>query len=152
MSAAAPSGPGSSSHLDPSTPPVRTLLVDNYDSFTYNLYSLLTRVNGTPPIVVTNDTSWDRVRTLDFDNVVISPGPGRPDRERDFGISARALTELPVPILGVCLGHQGLCHLFGSAVVRAPSRCTAAPATSCTTGPVCSPGSRPRSPPCATTR
>ncbi|MFD6859893.1 aminodeoxychorismate synthase component I [Rhodococcus sp. NPDC060090] len=114
MSASASSpAPGAS-------PPVRTLLVDNYDSFTYNLYSLLTRVNGTPPIVVTNDTAWDEILTLDFDNVVISPGPGRPDRERDFGISARALTELPVPVLGVCLGHQGLCHLFGSAVVRAP--------------------------------
>lgn len=118
--AASSSGPRSSSNAGSCTPPVRTLLVDNYDSFTYNLYSLLTRVNGTAPIVVTNDTSWDEVLTLDFDNVVISPGPGRPDRERDFGISARALTELSVPVLGVCLGHQGLCHLFGSDVVRAP--------------------------------
>ncbi|MEE2035033.1 aminodeoxychorismate synthase component I [Rhodococcus chondri] len=100
--------------------PIRTLLVDNYDSFTYNLYSLLTRVNGTAPIVVPNDTSWDRIREHRFDNVVVSPGPGSPDRPRDFGISARALLDSGVPALGVCLGHQGLCQLFGSAVVPAP--------------------------------
>ncbi|WP_241386847.1 aminodeoxychorismate synthase component I [Rhodococcus sp. CH91] len=100
--------------------PIRTLLVDNYDSFTYNLYDLLTRVNGLPPRVVTNDRSWDELLGEPFDNIVISPGPGRPDRDRDFGISARVLTDAGVPVLGVCLGHQGLCQLFGSAVVAAP--------------------------------
>ncbi|NLV78768.1 MAG: aminodeoxychorismate synthase component I [Rhodococcus sp.] len=100
--------------------PTRTLLVDNYDSFTYNLYSLLSSVNGIPPVVVPNDTGWEQMLTHGFDNVVISPGPGRPDRVRDFGISARALLDAGVPALGVCLGHQGLCQLFGSAVVPAP--------------------------------
>ncbi|UYP17248.1 aminodeoxychorismate synthase component I [Rhodococcus sp. Z13] len=100
--------------------PIRTLLIDNYDSFTYNLYDLLTRVNGIPPRVVTNDRPWEEVQAEPFDNIVVSPGPGRPDRPRDFGISARAITDAGVPVLGVCLGHQGLCHLFGSAVVRAP--------------------------------
>ena len=100
--------------------PTRTLLVDNYDSFTYNLYSLLTDVNGVPPTVVANDTPWDHIAPARFDNVVISPGPGRPDRPRDFGISARALLDGGLPVLGVCLGHQGLCHLFGAPVVQAP--------------------------------
>lgn len=98
----------------------RTLLIDNYDSFTYNLYSLLSEVNGLPPAVVHNDVDWAAVKLDDFDNIVISPGPGRPDRKRDFGISARAIANREVPVLGVCLGHQGLCHLFGGRVDLAP--------------------------------
>ncbi|TSD48391.1 aminodeoxychorismate synthase component I [Rhodococcus sp. KBS0724] len=97
-----------------------TLLVDNYDSFTYNLFTLLTKVNGIVPTVVTNDAEWDSLDLAEFDNVVISPGPGRPDRERDFGISRRFIEEGPLPLLGVCLGHQGLCQLFGADVVLAP--------------------------------
>ncbi len=99
---------------------MRTLLIDNYDSFTYNLYALLTQVNRREPVVVANDVPWTSVDLTAFDNVVVSPGPGRPDYPRDFGISARALTEGGLPVLGVCLGHQGLCHVFGSPVVRAP--------------------------------
>lgn len=99
---------------------MRTLLIDNYDSFTYNLYQLLGEVNGQPPIVVRNDTDWSVVPVKDFDNIVVSPGPGRPDRERDFGVSAHAIRESGLPILGVCLGHQGICHLFGGTVGYAP--------------------------------
>ncbi|MBJ8343162.1 aminodeoxychorismate synthase component I [Antrihabitans sp. YC2-6] len=98
----------------------RTLLIDNYDSFTYNLFGLLTEVNGTAPTVVANDSDWELLRLSEFDNIVVSPGPGRPDRERDFGISRRAILESNLPVLGVCLGHQGLCNLFGSPVVLAP--------------------------------
>jgi para-aminobenzoate synthetase len=96
------------------------ILIDNYDSFTYNLYQLLGEVNGRPPVVVRNDVDWSTVPIEDFDGVVISPGPGRPDRLRDFGVSARAIRESGLPILGVCLGHQGICHLAGGAVVPAP--------------------------------
>ncbi|MFE1590608.1 aminodeoxychorismate synthase component I [Streptomyces sp. NPDC058737] len=99
---------------------MRTLLIDNYDSFTYNLYQLLGEVNGEPPVVVKNGTEWSRLRLDAFDAVVISPGPGRPDRERDFGVSARAITESGLPTLGVCLGHQGITHLFGGEVGLAP--------------------------------
>ena len=99
---------------------VRTLLIDNYDSFTYNLFALLTEVNGREPVVITNDVPWASVDLTAFDNVVVSPGPGRPDYARDFGISGRALTDSGLPALGVCLGHQGLCHVFGSPVVPAP--------------------------------
>ena len=98
----------------------RTLLVDNYDSFTYNLFTLLAEVNGEPPTVVHNDVEWSSIPWSDFDNIVISPGPGRPDRKRDFGISARIIRETELPVLGVCLGHQGLCQLFGGNVVLAP--------------------------------
>ncbi|GAA3986937.1 aminodeoxychorismate synthase component I [Allokutzneria multivorans] len=98
---------------------MRTLLIDNYDSFTYNLHQLIGEVTGTPPVVVRNDAHWTEVALEDFDAVVISPGPGRPDRARDFGISARAL-DCGLPVLGVCLGHQGIAHLFGGRVEHAP--------------------------------
>ncbi len=99
---------------------VRTLLIDNYDSFTYNLYPLLGEVNGCAPTVVHNDIDWSSVDLASYDNIVISPGPGRPDRERDFGVSAPAIRDSGMPVLGVCLGHQGLAVLFGGEVGHAP--------------------------------
>ncbi|GAA4635987.1 hypothetical protein GCM10023196_083860 [Actinoallomurus vinaceus] len=99
---------------------MRTLLIDNFDSFTYNLFHLLAEVNGRPPVVVRNDVDWAALDPRDFDNVVISPGPGRPDRERDFGVSARPIREWDLPLLGVCLGHQGMCELLGGVVEHAP--------------------------------
>jgi para-aminobenzoate synthetase len=100
---------------------MRTLLIDNYDSFTYNLYQLLGEVNGRPPVVVRNDADWSEIELDQFDGVVVSPGPGRPERPVDFGISANAIRQVGVPVLGVCLGHQGICHLLGGAVGHAPT-------------------------------
>jgi para-aminobenzoate synthetase len=99
---------------------MRTLLIDNYDSFTYNLYQLLGEVNGEAPVVVRNDVEWSEIDLDRFDGVVVSPGPGRPDRPVDFGISACAIREMALPVLGVCLGHQGICHLLGGVVGHAP--------------------------------
>jgi len=100
---------------------MKTLLIDNYDSFTYNLFQLLAEANGDEPLVVKNDeASWEELRALPFDNVVVSPGPGRPDRVEDFGVCARAIAEAEVPLLGVCLGHQGLGWVSGATVVHAP--------------------------------
>ncbi len=101
---------------------MKTLLIDNYDSFTYNLFQLLSEANGEEPIVVRNDElSWAELASgRDFDNVVVSPGPGNPDRESDFGVCAEAIRESEVPLLGVCLGHQGLCSAYGAKVVHAP--------------------------------
>ncbi|GAA2585493.1 hypothetical protein GCM10010304_30470 [Streptomyces roseoviolaceus] len=88
---------------------MKTLLIDNYDSYTYNLFQLIAEVNGEEPVVVRNDASVDEVPDLrDFDNLVVSPGPGHPGNARDFGIGARLLATSPVPVLGVCLGHQGI--------------------------------------------
>ncbi|WBP91481.1 aminodeoxychorismate synthase component I [Kitasatospora cathayae] len=98
---------------------MRTLLIDNYDSYTYNLFHLLGQVNGEEPVVVTNDAV--ELPDLDgFDNVVISPGPGHPARARDFGISLDVLRRASAPVLGVCLGHQGLAVSEGGRVVPAP--------------------------------
>jgi para-aminobenzoate synthetase len=100
---------------------MRTLLIDNYDSFTFNLFHLLGEVNGDEPIVVRNDElTWEELAALRVDNIVISPGPGRPERERDVGISLKALLSAEVPLLGVCLGHQALAHITGGAIRHAP--------------------------------
>jgi len=88
---------------------IQTLLIDNYDSFTFNLFQLLAQVNGDEPIVVKNDQfAWDDLKNYRFDNIVISPGPGRPQNHRDFGVSRDAILFAAAPILGVCLGHQGI--------------------------------------------
>ncbi|MEU8894515.1 aminodeoxychorismate synthase component I [Nocardia sp. NPDC048505] len=101
---------------------MRTLLIDNYDSFTYNLYQLISEVNGVEPTVVRNDSvaTVAELGLESFDNVVISPGPGRPDVPRDVGISAAVVRETGLPLLGVCLGHQAIVVEAGGVVGRAP--------------------------------
>jgi len=100
---------------------VTTLLIDNYDSYTYNVYHLLAAVSGEEPIVVRNDSvSWRALSRWDFDAIVLSPGPGRPERWHDFGVCADILRFSETPVLGVCLGHQGLGHLLEGAVRSAP--------------------------------
>ena len=100
---------------------MRTLLIDNYDSYTYNLYQLLAEVYGTEPVVVHNDDpAWDSLDLDAFDGAVISPGPGHPGTERDFGRSRTALLSENLPVLGVCLGHQGIGLVYGAEVLGAP--------------------------------
>lgn len=100
---------------------MKTLLIDNHDSFTYNLFQLLAEANGDEPLVVRNDeATWDELARLDVDNIVLSPGPGRPEREADFGVCAAAIAHAEVPLLGVCLGHQGLGWMCGAQVEHAP--------------------------------
>ncbi|MEU3785515.1 aminodeoxychorismate synthase component I [Streptomyces sp900129855] len=100
---------------------MKTLLIDNYDSYTYNLFQLIAEVNGEEPVVILNDAPADAIPDLaEFDNVVVSPGPGHPAKARDFGISARVLAGSTVPVLGVCLGHQGIGQGAGALVAPAP--------------------------------
>jgi para-aminobenzoate synthetase len=101
--------------------PIQTLLLDNHDSFTFNLFQFLAEVNGRDPVVVRNDAvSWPELAREHFDNIVISPGPGRPQHARDLGVCADAIRESDVPLLGVCLGHQGLAYCGGGDVGPAP--------------------------------
>jgi para-aminobenzoate synthetase len=98
-----------------------TLLIDNYDSYTYNVFHLLAAVSGEEPIVIRNDVvSWRALSRWSFDAIVISPGPGRPERWHDFGVCADILRSSDIPVLGVCLGHQGLGHLLNGTVTGAP--------------------------------
>jgi len=101
---------------------MKTLIIDNYDSFTYNLADLIADINQSAPLVVMNDAAtWDELIKQPFDNIVISPGPGRPDRALDFGLSRDALLKANVPVLGVCLGFQGLAMASGGRLAYAPS-------------------------------
>jgi anthranilate synthase/aminodeoxychorismate synthase-like glutamine amidotransferase len=97
----------------------RVLLIDNYDSFTYNLYQYLCELGATVTVVRNDAISVDEARAMDPDFVVISPGPGVP---RDAGISVELIRALgpSVPTLGVCLGHQAIAEAFGGVVTRAP--------------------------------
>jgi para-aminobenzoate synthetase len=101
---------------------MKTLLIDNYDSFSRILFQYLWEVNGEKPIFIRNDElSLDAIGSERFDNILISPGPGRPDRKRDFGVCMEVIAAFPrVPILGVCLGHQGLGLFAGASVAAAP--------------------------------
>jgi para-aminobenzoate synthetase len=101
---------------------VRTLLIDNYDSFTWNLAHYIAEANGEEPLVVRNDSfSWTELMKMGrFDTIVLSPGPGTVQRSTDFGVSRAAIECSQVPLLGVCLGHQGIAHVHGAEVVHAP--------------------------------
>jgi len=95
------------------------LLIDNYDSFVYNLYQYLGEL-GWEPLVFRNDgIDCAGIRELSVSHIIISPGPCTP---LEAGISNQVITEFAgkIPILGVCLGHQCIGHVFGAKIVRAP--------------------------------
>ncbi|OFT49116.1 hypothetical protein HMPREF3155_11925 [Corynebacterium sp. HMSC06D04] len=92
------------------------LIVDNHDSFTFNLVDYVRRVTGCEPTVVPNDIPWARIDLALYDAAIISPGPGSPANPADLGISANVLREFTGPILGVCLGMQAMVHLEGGEV------------------------------------
>ena len=94
------------------------LLLDNYDSFTYNVYQLLTNLGAEVEVVRNDVTTVGEIRAKKYKGIVISPGPGLP---KDAGITEDVIRELgtETPILGICLGHQAIGEVFGGRVVRA---------------------------------
>ena len=99
---------------------MKVLLLDNYDSFTYNLYQYLGELGAEVEVFRNDQLTVDEVLARRPDRIVISPGPGNPDQA---GISLELIARVPdtVPLLGVCLGHQALGQALGGTVVRAPS-------------------------------
>jgi len=97
-----------------------TLIIDNFDSFTYNIFQRMGEVCGEEPTVLLNTEDFEAINLRSYDCIIVSPGPGTPAHEADVGISARAIRETRVPLLGVCLGHQCIAHLHGMEVVLAP--------------------------------
>jgi anthranilate synthase/aminodeoxychorismate synthase-like glutamine amidotransferase len=99
----------------------RILVIDNYDSFVYNLVQYVGELGAEPVVVRNDDLTVDEALAMQPDGVLVSPGPGRPE---DAGITCGAVAafaQAEVPLLGVCLGHQAIGHVFGGQVVSAPS-------------------------------
>ncbi len=99
-----------------------TVIIDNYDSFTFNLYQFVGELGGNPVVYRNDAITLKQIQSMQPTHVIISPGPGDPRDEAYFGVCAQAILELGprIPLLGVCLGHQGIGHVFGGKVVRAP--------------------------------
>lgn len=94
------------------------LLIDNYDSFSYNVYQLIGSVNPDMKVIRNDELTVEEIKELHPSHIVLSPGPGRPS---EAGICEEVVRELAgsVPILGICLGHQAICEVFGATVTYA---------------------------------
>jgi anthranilate synthase component II len=100
---------------------MKILVIDNYDSFVYNLAQLLGELRTEPAVLRNDKITLEDVVKMDPDAIVISPGPGHPADRKYFGVCTDIIGELGyrIPILGVCLGHQGIVHAFGGKVINA---------------------------------
>jgi anthranilate synthase component 2 len=100
---------------------MKILIIDNYDSFVYNIAHLLGDLKVVPTVVRNDKITLQQIQRMNPDAIVISPGPGHPADRKYFGICTDIITDLgiKIPILGVCLGHQGIVNAFGGDVVNA---------------------------------
>ncbi len=100
---------------------MKFLIIDNYDSFVYNLAQILGELGVKSDVIRNDKITIGQIKKNNYDAIVISPGPGTPDDKKYFGICVDVISELgpEKPILGVCLGHQGIIHAFGGKVVNA---------------------------------
>lgn len=94
------------------------LLIDNYDSFSYNLYQLVGELNPNIKVIRNDQLSVEEIRKLNPERIILSPGPGRPENAGIIVEAAKALGK-DIPILGVCLGHQAICMAFGGKITYA---------------------------------
>ena len=99
---------------------LRVLVIDSYDSFVYNLVQYLGELGAEPQVVRNDQLTVAEALATRPDAVLLSPGPGRPEDAGILCASITAFAEAGVPVLGVCLGHQAIGHVFGASVVRAP--------------------------------
>ncbi len=107
---------------------MRILIIDNYDSFTFNLYQEIGEILDKKSkqfqlqVVRNDELTVNQIKEKKYDKIIISPGPGDPSDQKYFGVCGQIITNLgkTTPIMGVCLGMQGICHYFGGKIIRAP--------------------------------
>ena len=99
---------------------MKVLIIDNFDSFVYNLAQYVGQLGAEPTVRRNNEITTSEVSKMNPNRIIISPGPGRPDRKY-FGVSLSILKKISqrTPTLGVCLGHQGIAYAFGGSIVPA---------------------------------
>lgn len=102
---------------------MKTLVIDNYDSFVFNLVQYIGELGGNPVVFRNDEITLEKAKELNPTHIIISPGPGHPADENYFGVSSTIIKEMgkETPLLGVCLGHQGITTTFGGKVIKAPS-------------------------------
>ncbi|MFB5630105.1 MAG: anthranilate synthase component II [Nitrosopumilaceae archaeon] len=100
---------------------MKFLIIDNYDSFVYNLAQILGEIGVKCDVIRNDKISIDEIKKRKYNAIIISPGPGTPEDEKYFGICSNVIKKIgsTTPILGVCLGHQGIIQCFGGKVVNA---------------------------------
>lgn len=94
------------------------LLIDNYDSFTYNLYQLVGEINPDIKVIRNDEMSVEEIKALAPSHIIISPGPGRPENAGNI-VDVIKILGKDIPILGICLGHQAICYAFGATITYA---------------------------------
>ena len=101
---------------------MKTLVIDNYDSFVFNLVQYIGEFSGNPEVFRNDEISLKKIEEINPSHIVISPGPGNPSDRKYFGICSEIIKKfgVSIPLLGVCLGHQGLAYSFGGKVIQAP--------------------------------
>ena len=100
---------------------MKFLIIDNYDSFVYNIAQYLGELGIESDVIRNDKITLDEIKQKNYDAIVISPGPGTPEEKKYFGVCSDVITNMgpTTPILGVCLGHQGIIHAFGGKVTNA---------------------------------
>lgn len=100
---------------------IKVLIIDNYDSFVYNLAQYAGELGAYPVVIRNDEIVLEDILKIEPDAIIISPGPGNPANPRYFGVSGEVIKELSghIPILGVCLGHQGIVHFYGGKIMKA---------------------------------
>lgn len=100
---------------------MKFLILDNYDSFVYNIAQILGELGIKSDVFRNDKITLEQIQKNNYDAIVISPGPGTPENRKYFGICSDVITKIgpTKPILGICLGHQGIIHCFGGKVVNA---------------------------------
>ena len=97
------------------------LLIDNYDSFSYNLYQFVGSINSDIKVIKNDEMTVEEIKKLNPSHIILSPGPGRP---KESGIIEDVVKKIHnIPILGVCLGHQAICEVFGLDIINAKKIC-----------------------------